>query len=85
MRALCLAESGVKCASLKSNMGHLEAAAAAAGLASLIAGPLLAAVVVVNAQLRASERISSRAPRLSRRDALLQTPYRLNAHLSLFL
>ena len=45
MRALCLAESRVECASLKSNMGHLEAAAAAAGLASLIVGPLLAAVV----------------------------------------
>ena len=40
------------CASLKSNMGHLEAAAAAAGLASLVAGPLLAGVVAVNAQLR---------------------------------
>ena len=40
------------CASLKSNMGHLEAAAAAAGLSSLVAGPLLAGVVAVNAQLR---------------------------------
>ena len=38
-------------ASLKSNMGHLEAAAAAAGLSSLVAGPLLAGVVAVNAQL----------------------------------
>ena len=37
------------CASLKSNMGHLEAAAAAAGLSSLVAGPLLAGVVAVNA------------------------------------
>ena len=42
----------VRCASLKSNMGHLEAAAAAAGLSSLVAGPLLASVVAVNAQLR---------------------------------
>ena len=33
-------------------MGHLEAAAAAAGLSSLIAGPLLAGIVAVNAQLR---------------------------------
>ena len=37
------------CASLKSNMGHLEAAAAAAGLSSLVVGPLLAGVVAVNA------------------------------------
>ena len=42
----------VRCASLKSNMGHLEAAAVAAGLSSLVAGPLLAGVVAVNAQLR---------------------------------
>ena len=42
----------VRCASLKSNMGHLEAAAAAAGLSSLIVGPLLAGTVAVNAQLR---------------------------------
>ena len=42
------------CTSLKSNTGHLEAAAAAAGLASLVVGPLLAAVVGVNAQLRRS-------------------------------
>ena len=33
-------------------MGHLEAAAAAAGLAALVTGPLLAATVAVNAQLR---------------------------------
>jgi acyl transferase domain-containing protein len=38
--------------SLKSNMGHLEAAAAAAGLASLITGPLLAGAIPLNAQLR---------------------------------
>ena len=40
------------CTSLKSNLGHLEAAAAAAGLSSLVAGPLLAGFVAVNAQLR---------------------------------
>jgi hypothetical protein len=33
-------------------MGHLETAAAAAGLASLVVGPLMASVVAVNAQLR---------------------------------
>lgn len=33
-------------------MGHLEAAAAAAGLASLITGPLLAGAIPLNAQLR---------------------------------
>ena len=44
-----------QCTSLKSNMGHLEAAAAAAGLCSLAAGPLLAGIVVVNAQLRGCE------------------------------
>jgi 3-oxoacyl-(acyl-carrier-protein) synthase len=42
----------VQCASLKSNLGHLEAAAAAAGLASLAVGPLSTGIVVVNAQLR---------------------------------
>ena len=47
-----LAREPLLCASLKSNMGHLEAAAAVAGLASLVAGPLLAGVVAVNAQLR---------------------------------
>ena len=56
-RALCGSARGeqrgavVRCASLKSNMGHLEAAAAAAGLSSLVAGPLLAGVIAVNAQL----------------------------------
>ena len=44
----------MQCASLKSNMGHLEAAAAAAGLAALAVGPLSAALVGVNAQLRGS-------------------------------
>ena len=42
----------VQCTSLKSNLGHLEAAAAAAGLSSLIVGPLLAGAVAINAQLR---------------------------------
>ena len=57
-RALCGSARGeprgavARCASLKSNMGHLEAAAAAAGLASLVVGPLMASVVAVNAQLR---------------------------------
>ena len=45
-------EQKLACVSLKANMGHLEAAAAAAGLASLIVGPLFAAIVAVNAQLR---------------------------------
>ena len=54
VRALCNESNGrlVQCTSLKSNLGHLEAAAAAAGLSSLIVGPLLARVVAVNAQLR---------------------------------
>ena len=55
-RALCKpTESGsatLQCTSLKSNLGHLEPAAAAAGLASLVVGPLMASVVAVNAQLR---------------------------------
>ena len=42
----------IQCTSLKSNVGHLEPAAAAAGLASLVVGPLMASVVAVNAQLR---------------------------------
>ena len=52
MRALCNGSTPVQCTSLKSNLGHLEAAAAAAGLSSLIVGPLLAGVVAINAQLR---------------------------------
>ena len=60
----------VRCASLKSNLGHLEAAAAAAGLASLVAGPLLAGAVAVNAQLRRSTLASSKA-KLERRDISL--------------
>ena len=51
-------------------MGHLEAAAAAAGLASLVAGPLLADAVAVNAQLRRSTLASSKA-KLERRDVSL--------------
>ena len=42
----------MQCTSLKSNLGHLEAAAAAAGLSSLIVGPLLAGAIAINAQLR---------------------------------
>ena len=54
IRALCNESNGppVQCTSLKSNLGHLEAAAAAAGLSSLIVGPLLAGAVAINAQLR---------------------------------
>ena len=42
----------MQCASLKANMGHLEAAAAAAGLSSLATSSLFEALVPVNAQLR---------------------------------
>ena len=65
----------VRCASLKSNMGHLEAAAAAAGLASLVAEPLLAGLVAVNAQLR---RLVCNASQM--KQACLTR--RLNAHLA---
>ena len=55
-RALCKSTergiAAIQCTSLKSNVGHLEPAAAAAGLASLVVGPLMALVVAVNAQLR---------------------------------
>ena len=56
-RALCSKiqhddKSAVQCTSLKSNMGHLEASAAAGGLASLVVGPLSASLVAVNVQLR---------------------------------
>ena len=55
-RALCKptdhGSAAIQCTSLKSNVGHLEAAAAAAGLASLIVGPLMTSIVAVNAQLR---------------------------------
>lgn len=44
----------VQCTSLKSNMGHLEACAAAAGLISLVATPLMAGTVSANAQVRRS-------------------------------
>ena len=83
-RALCGPAGGcdtaIQCASLKSNVGHLEAAAAAAGLASLVVAPLSAGVVAVNAQLRGScPRVFCRAfPLFSR----LRRPRRLNAHLS---
>ncbi len=52
VRALCSESTPVHCTSLKSNLGHLEAAAAAVGLSSLIVGPLLAGAVAINAQLR---------------------------------
>jgi len=52
VRALCSESIPIQCTSLKSNLGHLEAAAAAAGLSSLIVGPLLAGAVAINAQLR---------------------------------
>ena len=39
----------VQCASLKSNMGHLEAAAAAAGLSSLVLTLLFRSVIATNA------------------------------------
>jgi len=55
-RALCKptdhGTDTIQCTSLKSNVGHLEPAAAAAGLASLVVGPLNASVVATNAQLR---------------------------------
>jgi hypothetical protein len=44
----------VQCASLKSNMGHLEPSAAAAGLASLVFVPLSVFLIATNAQLRLS-------------------------------
>ena len=44
----------MQCGSLKANMGHLEAAAAAAGLSSLAATSLFEALAPVNAQLRRS-------------------------------
>ena len=42
----------VRSASSKSNMGHLEACAAAAGLAALVLAPLGMTSVVDNTQLR---------------------------------
>ena len=44
----------MQCASLKSNMGHLEPSAAAAGLAALLLLPLGSSCVATNAQLRRS-------------------------------
>lgn len=52
--ALCADGGLVQCASLKSNMGHLEASAAAAGLASLALVPLGRSVMAGNAQLKQS-------------------------------
>ena len=49
--ALSVNSKFVQCACLKSNMGHLEASAAAAGLASLIFVPLREFTIAVNVQL----------------------------------
>ena len=44
----------VQCASLKANAGHLEASAAAGGLAALLVTAVLQGLIAVNAQLRRS-------------------------------
>ena len=75
VRALCTKTTPVQCTSLKSNLGHLEAAAAAAGLSSLIVGPLLAGAVAINAQLRGYVFICVHC----NPDTLI---FRLNVHLS---
>ena len=49
--ALCVNSKLVQCASLKSNMGHLEASAAAAGLVSLVLVPFDTCAIAGNAQL----------------------------------
>ena len=61
---------GAQCTSLKANMGHLEACAASAGLASLLATPLVVGLVPTNAQLRwlaprRCLRSAARDPRMS--------------------
>ena len=50
--ALCEHSRRLRCASLKSNMGHLEICAAATGLVSLRLVVLDACVITTNAQLR---------------------------------
>ena len=55
--AMCASSKLVQCASLKSNMGHLEPSAAAAGLISLVLVPLSAYMIAGNAQLHRSVRI----------------------------
>jgi len=55
MGALCTNSQSVQCASLKSNMGHMEPSAAAAGLASLVFVPLCTCSLAMNAQLRLSD------------------------------
>ena len=52
---MCVNSQSVQCASLKSNMGHLEPSAAAAGLASLVLVPLDICLIAMNAQLRLSD------------------------------
>ena len=49
--ALCTKARLVQCASLKSNMGHLEASAAVAGLSSLALVPLGESMIAVNSHL----------------------------------
>ena len=49
--ALCVKSNLIQCTSLKSNMGHLEPSAAAAGLISLVLVPLSAYMIAANAQL----------------------------------
>ena len=76
----------VRCTSLKANMGHMEACAAAAGLASLVVTPLAAGVVPTNAQLRRSVFVSRTRPRRGTRtfpdvSGRFRSPCRLNAHL----
>ena len=41
----------VQCASIKSNMGHMEPSAASAGLVSLAVTPLLTHLVAMNVEL----------------------------------
>ena len=52
--ALCVKSKLVQCASLKSNMGHLEASAAAGGLVSLALVPFGTCAIAGNAQLHRS-------------------------------
>lgn len=51
---LCANSRSIQCSSSKSNMGHLEASAAAAGLASLTLGSLDVSTVAANSQLARS-------------------------------
>ena len=76
-RAQCgsiVCNEGPKCASSKSNMGHLEAGAAAAGLASQIAMLLGSLVVNLNAHL-------IRSPVFDYTQTCILVSHRLNVHL----